>query len=472
MFFSIKTIIQSPLNASHSSIMKGALSESSLNGKSDTVVLGTEITYNVTETMTNHETKEVDASMGRSTISSSEFKRSTEPRLSKNIKQMFRNIINQQMNALNSLEKFYESQANKLEQDRQHSLALNPTNHAKINEHYDIQLKLLEERVHTNLQTLLDNKSTAVKTGSQARLNRDENASLALNEKLSQLLLLKQIKIQHHGVTARPLANFKSNMIGANTLLPNKPCRSQRRSLNDDKPPLNLNLNDDAQFVMVDNEPNERASTFKRNLSLPFKQSRQANAGKLANKPVRSPRPMANLANSTSKVKFNKQQLQATSSPVYNAKCSQFQKNVSVKKVYNSIENLGEKAVCDHDDELTYVKSIENSNMPAFAQIKRQNKSISSVRAPTHQESNASSSQMFYKFNGNGNSNCTSLNEIFYSTNTSMNSLAANSHCAEPQPKPFKYISPRLSDGHLQYRFRIASSSHDNDVKSMIETQV
>lgn len=86
------------------------------------------------------------------------FVRGHPKNLSKNIKQMFKNVIKLQLDALSNLEKFYEAQLLKVEADRRQNLEMNPANKEKINEFFDRQLELLEERVQNNLESISKDK--------------------------------------------------------------------------------------------------------------------------------------------------------------------------------------------------------------------------------------------------------------------------------------------------------------------------
>lgn len=168
-----------------------------------------------------------------------QFIRGGKTRSSKNIKQLFKNVVNYQMNALNSLEKFYESQLNKLEDDRKQNLNMNPSFSDKINEFYDRQLNMLEERVQSNLNLICENKrnrlSSAsssstitgfVKTNNLTRLNNDYQANPT-----KMVKIVKQNDIKQANRT-RTLNDLKFNLKNQNNLLPSK-CYN-KMSLNDD----------------------------------------------------------------------------------------------------------------------------------------------------------------------------------------------------------------------------------------------
>ncbi len=151
------------------------------------------------------------------------FMRGQTRNLSKNIKQMFRNVIRVQLDALGNLEKFYEAQLLKVEADRCQNLQLNPGNQAKINEFFDRQLEMLEERVQMNLESIArdkqcDNKSTVKKSvqiisSGQQACNRQSKNLLDLKNNLiiNQKSLLPS-KMCDYSPKAASQANFKRNL--------------------------------------------------------------------------------------------------------------------------------------------------------------------------------------------------------------------------------------------------------------------
>jgi len=185
-----------------------------------------------------------------------------QSRLSKNIKQMFKNVVKLQMNALNNLEKFYEAQLLKVEADRQQNLKFNPENSEKINEFFDKQLELLEERVQLNLDNISKEKgrkmcsTTSLRfeeanssTGSDESIQcAQEKQKLLFSQRLAQIISANQHAAYGRRSQSKNLLELKTNLISQNGLLPSK-------------------------FVV--NEFSPRESNFKRNLSLPFKQCKQ-----------------------------------------------------------------------------------------------------------------------------------------------------------------------------------------------------
>ena len=166
-----------------------------------------------------------------------QFVRGSKARSSKNIKQLFKNVVKYQMNALNSLEKFYESQLNKLEADRRQNLKLNPVYADKINAFYDRQLELLEERDQSNLTLICENKRNRLSTASSSsaiaavanvNVNYSSGVNSYLMKKNSPIDAKKVAKIntndlkQPRPVHSKILNDLKLNLKNQNTLLPSK----------------------------------------------------------------------------------------------------------------------------------------------------------------------------------------------------------------------------------------------------------
>ena len=154
----------------------------------------------------------------------------------KNIKQMFKNVVKYQMSALDSLEKFYENHVEKLEIDRDLALKSHQESQEKINEFFDSQLKLLEDRVQSNLKFICENKAnkltSSVSTSASGYSAKSDvaseiNKNNMLTHKLSQIMLIKQIQLQQqqeetmgHVSRSRNLIGLKSNMVSQNSILP------------------------------------------------------------------------------------------------------------------------------------------------------------------------------------------------------------------------------------------------------------
>jgi len=176
-----------------------------------------------------------------------QFMRGCKARSSKNIKQLFKNVVKLQMNALNSLEKFYETQLNKLETDRNQNLKLNPAYASKINEFYDRQLELLEERIQSNLTLICENKRNRLSTASSSSTiaavaaGCNVNYSAALNSYLlskNSSAENKLVKINSNDLKQRPtnskiLNDLKQNLKNQNSLLPSKNYRLKQNDLNE-----------------------------------------------------------------------------------------------------------------------------------------------------------------------------------------------------------------------------------------------
>lgn len=120
------------------------------------------------------------------------FVRGSDGRMSKNIKKMFHSVISHQTNALINMERFFESQAILLQRDRVTQLSLNPPSaHKKINEYFDEMARMLEERVQTNLNLVVQQGQTG-----DIKHQQQQHANHNLNQKLSQMILMKHIQ-QH-----------------------------------------------------------------------------------------------------------------------------------------------------------------------------------------------------------------------------------------------------------------------------------
>ena len=121
------------------------------------------------------------------------FIRGNGIRMSKTIKQMFKNVVKYQMNALNCLEKFYEAQVLKLETDRRRDLTLNPLCRDYIIKFYNLQLQQLEERVYSNLNYICRNRCNNCNTAGNSsncnghHHNNSQNNVLLNNSKMAKM---------------------------------------------------------------------------------------------------------------------------------------------------------------------------------------------------------------------------------------------------------------------------------------------
>jgi len=185
------------------------------------------------------------------------------------------------MNALNSLEKFYEAQIAKFDLERKRNLAMNPTNTEKINQYFDAQIKLLEDRVHANLKLICENKSQQVIQ--EPVNNTTTNNKSILSRRLSQVMLLKQLEIQQKKSTGAnstnqrlSRSNLKANLLAMNqnNILPSKKIRNASSGI----PKTTSNNN-----FEYDETTDLKETIFKRNLSLPYHQCKQ-NAAMILNK--------------------------------------------------------------------------------------------------------------------------------------------------------------------------------------------
>lgn len=378
---------------------------------------------NSTETLINSSKKD-------STSSLNNFKRG-QPynRSSKKIKQMFKSVLEKQMNALSKLENFYESQVNFLEENRQKDLKQNPEQKDLINKLYDEKLNKLEERVQKNLQYISESKA------SRQGLNK-ENRVKTLTHTISQIMLLKQLQNQNSSQNkSRALNDLKSNLINQNNLLPSKMgIRVKRHS-----------------DAFETSSTNDNETAFKRHLSLPFKQSRNISldrSSQLSSKIARSPK-MTSLAYSSSKAKYNKYLNSAnalTSSPLAleqnNPPKIQYQKNN--KKFSTSTENVAQLKRINDDSNTESINIILSGSK--FAQIKRQNKSVSSFKSDF-----VFDDKSFYTANDDS--------YRFHSTSNGRNLSFFSSVGFENSNHLIKFAAPRLSDCHIHYKIKMASKN-------------
>lgn len=139
---------------------------------------------------------------------------------------------------------------------------------------------------------------------------------------------------------------------------------------------------------------------------------------------------------------------------------NQFVKNSAKKIMVDDIfdspsTNHENEADDEYSPELDFKLAEENSNvlMANFAHIKRQNKSVSSMQ-PSQQQQHDANAGFFPIYD----------NSSFYSLNTMCSDF-------NQQPHLIKYLSPRLSDGHLQYKIKIAATNlKPNDQPRMVQS--
>ena len=218
------------------------------------------------------------------------FVRGHPRNLSKNIKQMFKNVIKLQLDALSNLEKFYEAQLLKVEADRRQNLEMNPANKDKINEFFDKQLELLEERVQNNLESISKDKQK--KLASTTSLKFDSVSLFEFEFNFKKNIIFNNIfqpnedmEDSIHNKTSKSFQKQLFSQKLAQIITSNQTCnnnmglgrRSQSKNLLDLKNNL-INQKNLLPSKIVSNQTNDfspKNATFKRNLSLPFKQCKQ-----------------------------------------------------------------------------------------------------------------------------------------------------------------------------------------------------
>jgi len=407
----------------------------------------------------------------------------------KNIKQMFKNVVKYQMSALDSLEKFYENHVEKLEIDRDAALSAHQESKEKINQFFDSQLKLLEQRVQTNLKFICENKSNSTSTttfvssknNSSTELNK--NSANILNHKLSQIMLLKKMQAQTSNdevlgqlTRSRNLIGLKSSLMNQNNILP---------SLINNKGHLNRQSTNKGEL----NSMLFKENSFKRNISsrntIVHIENRDVNSE------VISPRKIQ--THSTSRIDYNSQEQTgfANFSPFQlmdfnqlsqskmnlNLKSQfQYQKNVGLRKNYSSNESISKmvrsasietfndsqllKLTNSNSDEK--VVKAENVNSSTYSKIKRQNKSASSslkVEEFNTPEAFSGLNQEEYmnRFRLNYSRNSSIYNSSMRNTSILNGTFGESNHLV-------KYLPPRFSDAHIHLKLnqqKLAASRNE-----------
>lgn len=357
------------------------------------------------------------------------FVRGQSRNLSKNIKQMFKNVIKLQMNALSNLEKFYEAQLLKVEADRRQNLELNPMNKEKINEFFDKQLELLEERVQINLENISKDKSRKMYSSSNSLKfeNTDEESDDSiqkmskkiLSQKLAQIISSNnQTCTSSSGFSRRSqsknLLELKNNLINQNNLLPSK---HQANQSNDFSP---------------------KSSMFKRNLSLPFKQCKQ-NKHRVRNE---SAHEIVDRLNSPVKID--------SFMADYDSSIERNESAVEIKKAHEISErftnnNMAKIVKLNKTDAH---KSFVVSSNSAFKPVRRDHsqQNLFTQSAETYEEMNGNESIIFKPSSLDVRRN----SSIFYMDDS-------NESC-ERRNMPM----PRLSDSHLLFKIKQEKRMNEN----------
>jgi len=359
----------------------------------------------------------------------------TSSRISTKLKHKFKDLIEQQTSAIQKVQMFYESEINKIEMERVKLLADiqcgDDEQKKLVNDFYDEQLQKLEERVEAKLKMLREKSNFEAKPPVNQDINR-----------IAQLMILKlqhqqqqqQQQRTHQGRT-RTLSGLKASIVAANqnNLLPPKVTRRVD----------SVTTNDE-----VSNEEVERETGFKRNPSL-----RQKMSDDHQTKP-KSPRA-SKLTYSSSRASRH-----TNESPSFNNRLHMrppkashaFVKNSAQKKqqMMESLRRAAPQLQNEADDEDSreaagfkpFVATAEAFlSVPNYAQIKR-DRTASAMRPHP----------MFYGSSNFDSMSLYSLNSLCYEINPAQQQQ-------QQQPSLYKYLSPRLSDGHLQYKMKLANFS-------------
>lgn len=370
----------------------------------------------------------------------STFMRGQTRNLSKNIKKMFKNVIKLQLDALASLEKFYEAQLVKVEADRRQNLDANPSNKKKINEFFDKQLELLEERVQVNLENINRDRQRKMTSGSSLKFEQDDSIEKVakgdidvqknlFSQKLAQIITSNQ---NHCGINNRRTSNLmelKNNLISQKNLLPSKVIN---------------------QSVGNDNSPKNPAG-FKRNLSLPFKQCRQ-NYQRVRNESVHEAMHVA------------KKSVFVSSPPKIQARDG---------KKFNECEfSYNKNPVKAHEITSITQRCLVTNNLAKIVKLNKHTFAISSNSAfkPYQKtfESTTTSCMKTSQLIANNSDAYEEISDIFIPSDLDIRRNSSvfykqdmNSDFNMRQPVPL----PRLSDSHLL--FRIKQEKRMNDKKIM-----
>ena len=414
---------------------------------------------------------------------------------------MFKSVVQYQMNALSNLEKFYEAHVEKLEQDRGEALRNHQDNHEKINEFFDSQLKMLEDRVQSNLKFICETKANKLtsSTSTSSAFNKldlvnsikkaDQTPNL-LNDRLSQFMALKQQQNEARNMP-KSLVGLKSNLFNQNALLPSKLNLNQqvnaRLSKNEDElkdaSKLTQNIND---FIMT-NDLMLNDKVFKRNLSLPFHHCKPnpivVGMDTRINSILRA--RLSDLANSTTRARCATKQSSLTSPFESNYQSSYIKTSLnmnsnSTSKSGQYQKKLARKYLSSNEalNELANSEDKMSAKLDAYSQIKRQNKSASSLKLELNESSMIKESEMMtpknYRFDLSKQADLSEFrlnyprnSSIFCGGNTSFLSNQSQ-FGGEGSGHLIKYLPPRFSDAHIhlklaQQKMANARNSSVND---------
>jgi hypothetical protein len=291
------------------------------------------------------------------------------------------------------------------------------------------------------------------------------------NQRLSQFMALKQMP--------KSLVGLKSNLLNQNSLLPSKLNLNQQVNAriikNEDElkdaSKLTQNIND---FILT-NDFLLNEKVFKRNLSLPFhhgKQNPVVNFENRINSALRS--RLSDMANSASRARFSAKQGMLTSPFESNYQSSYIKTSLNPNQ--NSITKSGQ-----YQKKLArkYLSSNETLNELANndAQIKRQNKSASSLKLEFDESNMIKENEMMtpknYRFELSKQEDMSEF-RLNFPRNSSIfcnnNSFLSNQSQfgGDGSGHLIKYLPPRFSDAHIHLKLaqqKMAqarnNSSHD-----------
>lgn len=408
------------------------------------------------------------------------FIRGQSRNLSKNIKQMFRNVKKLQLDALGNLESFYEAQISKVEADRKQNLELNPMNKKEINEFFDRQLQLLEERVQNNLEGITKEKSRKMSSSSSSNLKFSENnvSDDETDDKITQKRQISQKLAQIITSNNQNCNNNMGNITGFNRRSQSKNLMELKNNLITQKnllPSKNLAANQSSDYSPKNGN---NTSMFKRNLSLPFKQCKQ-NSRRISSRNESIQDISQDFSSENSPQSENMSQVinhKLAASPVHNQ--YQYQRNkVSVRHIVDSenkkaLKKAHERCLSNNMAKIVKLNKSENESNnfvvsinSAFQPITKKKHSLSQNQL---QQFSNNEFEAYEEVNCLGNSLQNESQNIFKPIALDVRRNSSIFYTSEEDSNEMvnqrrKMPVPRLSDSYLL--FKIKQEKRVNDMK-------
>lgn len=374
-------------------------------------------------------------------------------RLSTNIKRMFKTVIEHQTSALQTLENFYECQINRIEIERASLMSIVTDEQKKrINSIYDEQLRVLEQRVQMNLKRLVENK---VGLTSKPPANLPEKITRK-QETITKHIQSKQkqeTNRNHH--RNRTLGALKASLVqnGMQTnVLPPRPVSNSRQF----------------EMLTIENSKSEEDEiynlAFRRNFSLPFKQSRQ-----ILEQNQNSPQRFV----TTSGVVFKQEQETLSKTPInrysrewYQSKDNHFSR---ISKMPGLVKNSS-KTIEQTFEKGRAAKLTTNTTKVNQAHINAQNDvthdtACTFLQIPTAIIVTSAGFSQIRKENHPRSSSLIRSEPFVYESYCHNQTSNENINSKKPKvcfnQRQQHHLTARLSDGHLQYNYKISDVTND-----------